>query len=128
MKPRSHKVLSFIFRVTQDKSHFFGWLLLRIISAVFPLITIYQFSHVIKLIETKQSASLIFQSILYIFIIRIIDNVLRLKSITRLEHEIANISFDIHNFFLSSLKLVPKKSVMPLFRPSATLPTLHLSH
>jgi len=82
---------------------------LRFISAIFPLITIYQFSHIIKLIETKQSTSLILQSIIYIFIIRIIDNVLRLKSVTRLEHEIANISFDIHNFFLKSLKTETKE-------------------
>ena len=109
MKPRPHKVLSFIFKVIHDKSHFFFWLLLRFISAIFPLITIYQFSHVIKLIETKQPLSAIFQSIVLIFIIRIVDNLLRLKSITRLEHEIANISFDIHNFFLSTLKTDTKE-------------------
>jgi hypothetical protein len=109
MKPRTNKVIAFIYKVVNNKSHFFFWLFVRFISAIFPLITIYQFSNIIKLIENKQSSTSIFNAIVAIFIIRLIDNFLRLKSVTRLEHEIANISFDIHNFFLSSLKTDTKE-------------------
>lgn len=109
MKPRPHKVLKFIFNVANNKFNFFFWFFVRFVSAIFPLITIYQFSNVIKLIETGQSPTLIFQAIILIFVVRIIDNILRLKSVTRLENEIAELSFDIHNFFLSSLKIAVKE-------------------
>lgn len=109
MKPRTDKVLKFIYRVTTSKSRFLFWFLVRFVSAIFPLITIYQFSQVIKLIETGQNLNTILTQIVWIFIIRIVDNVLRLKSVTRLEFEIANISFDIHNYFLQSLKTDTKE-------------------
>lgn len=109
MKPRPRKVLHFIFNVVHNKSHFLFWLLVRFVSAIFPLITIYQFSNIIKLIETRQSPSAILNAIVLIFVVRIVDNFLRLKSVTRLEHEIADISFDIHNFFLSTLKTDTKE-------------------
>jgi hypothetical protein len=104
MKPRLHKVIKFINSVSSHRSSFFFWLFVRFVSAIFPLITIYQFSGVIHLIETRQSPAQIFNAIVMIFIVRIVDNILRLKSITRLEFEISNISFDIHNFFLATLK------------------------
>lgn len=110
MKPRPHKVLKFIFNVANNKTHFFFWLFIRFVSAIFPLITIYQFSNVIKLIETKQTPSAVFNAIIWIFIVRIVDNVLRLKSITNIETDIALITFDIHNFFLINLKTETKEA------------------
>lgn len=104
MKPRSHRVAAFILRVINNKSSFFFWLFVRFVSAILPLITIYQFSEVIKLIEDHRPLNSIFLAIVWMFIVRIVDNILRLKSVTRLEFEISNISFDIHNYFLAGIK------------------------
>jgi hypothetical protein len=109
MKPRPHKVIRFIFQVVSQKSSLFFWMLIRFISAVFPLVTIYQFSEVIKQIETGQPLNKVLTSVVWIFIIRVVDNILRLKSITRLEHEISGVAFDIHNYFLTSLKTQTKE-------------------
>lgn len=103
MSRNSRKVIAFILKLTTNKSPFFFWLFVRFISAVLPLVTIYQFSGIIKLIEQKQSLNQIALAVFWIFIVRILDNTLRLKSVTKLEYEIANISFDIHNLFLAGL-------------------------
>lgn len=109
MKPRPHKVIGFIYKVAKQKKPLFFWLLVRFVSAILPLITIYQFSDVIKQVETGGPIDQILISVVWIFIIRVVDNILRLRSITRLEHEISNISFDIHNYFLTSLKTDTKE-------------------
>jgi len=109
MKPRPHKVIGFIYKVAQQKAPLFFWLLVRFISAILPLVTIYQFSEVIKQVETGEPIKNILVSVVWIFIVRVVDNILRLKSITSLEHEISNISFDIHNYFLTSLKTDTKE-------------------
>ena len=109
MKPRPHKVVGFIYQVASQKLSLFFWLLVRFISAVLPLVTIYQFSDVIKQVETGRPIREILISVIWIFIVRVLDNILRLKSITALEHEIANVSFDVHNYFLTSLKTNTKE-------------------
>lgn len=104
MDKRSYRVISFILQLATNKTSFFFWLFVRFVSAILPLITIYQFSHVVSLLEAKSPFEPIFLALIWIFIVRIVDNFLRLKSITKLEFEISSISFDIHNFFLSDLK------------------------
>lgn len=110
MKPRAHKVIGFIYQVSVRKSALFFWLLVRFVSAILPLITIYQFSNIIRQIENSQTIDQILKSVIWLFIVRVADNFLRLKSITRLEHEIANVSFDIHNYFLTTLKTGTKEA------------------
>lgn len=108
MDHRSYRVISFILQLATNKSSFFFWLFVRFVSAILPLITIYQFSQVIKLLESNISFITILWALIWIFIVRILDNYLRLRSITKLEYEISAISFDIHNFFLSDLKAETK--------------------
>jgi len=108
MDRRSYRVISFILQLATNKTSFFFWLFVRFVSAILPLITIYQFSNVVSLLEAKSAFEPIFWALIWIFIVRIIDNFLRLKSITKLEYEISAISFDIHNFFLSDLKTEAK--------------------
>lgn len=109
MSPQTRKVLNFIFKTITDKSSLFFWFFVRFISAILPLITIYQFSHIIKLVEQKQTLNIIFTEVIFIFVVRILDNYLRLLSITHIRNAISNISFDIHNFFLSDLKTSTKE-------------------
>ncbi|MCX6726311.1 MAG: hypothetical protein NTY75_00640 [Candidatus Shapirobacteria bacterium] len=109
MTPQTRKVLFFIFKIISSKSQFFFWLFVRFLSAFFPLITIYQFSAVIGLLEQKSDYHTILIAIILIFVVRLIDNYLRLKSVTRLENIISNIAFDIHNYFLSDLKTETKE-------------------
>lgn len=108
MNPRTYKVISFILKIAKNRHRFFFWAFIRFLSAILPLVTIYQFSHVIKLLEIKASIETLVLNLILIFIVRIIDNFLRLRSIVRLEYEISCISFDIHNFFLSDLKTETK--------------------
>lgn len=104
MDRRSYRVISFILQLTSNKGSFFFWLFVRFFSAILPLITIYQFSNVVGLLEAKSSLDIIFWALVWIFVVRIVDNFLRIRSITKLGYEISSISFDIHNFFLSDLK------------------------
>jgi hypothetical protein len=106
--PQTYKVIGFILRICQNKKSLFFWFLIRFLSAILPLVTIYQFSEVIKLLETKAPLESVILAVFYIFLVRIIDNVTRLRSITKLEYEISSVSFDIHNFFLSDLKTSTK--------------------
>lgn len=108
MDHRSYRVISFILALATNKGSFFFWLFVRFISAILPLITIYQFSLIIKLLENSEPFSNIVWSLVWILVVRILDNFLRLRSITQLEYEISSISFDIHNFFLSDLKAETK--------------------
>ncbi len=108
MDKRSYRVISFILQLATNKKAFFFWLFVRFISAILPLVTIYQFSQVINLLEKHSSFIPILWALIWIFVVRIIDNFLRLRSITKLEYEISSISFDIHNFFLSDLKTESK--------------------
>jgi hypothetical protein len=109
MTPQTRKVLIFIFRVISRKTQFFFWLFIRFLSAFFPLITIYQFSAVIGLLEQKADYHTILIAVILIFVVRLIDNYLRLQSVTRLENVIGDITFDIHNYFLSDLKAETKE-------------------
>ncbi|HPT66112.1 MAG TPA: hypothetical protein PK257_02260 [Candidatus Woesebacteria bacterium] len=97
-------VIKLIFQIIQNKSRFVFWVVIRFISAIFPLITIYLFSKTINLVETKSDFSTIFFSIVMIFVIRIVDNFTRIKSVAKLDECISDISFDIHNYFIGDIK------------------------
>jgi len=108
MNLSSRKVIQFIFKLASDKRPLFFWMFVRFVSAILPLITIYLFSEIVKLLEESASLNSVISMVIIIFIVRILDNYLRLKSITKLEEVISNIGFDIHNFFLSELKTESK--------------------
>jgi len=109
MNKSTRKVIFFILKVVQNKPPLFFWLFVRFISAILPLITIYLFSEVISLLEKKLPLESVFLFLLIIFIVRIFDNYLRLKSITKLEEVISNITFDINSFFLSDFTAETKQ-------------------
>lgn len=103
MSRESRKVFAFVLKIISDRTGFFFWTFVRFLSAILPLLTIYLYSLIIKQLETKLILSTVLITVLATFIVRIVDNYLRILSITRLEHIISNICFDIHNFFLSDL-------------------------
>jgi len=96
--------ISFVIKHINQKGELFFWLLIRFLSATLPLVTIYQFSHLIKLIEQGSDLRSLIYYLFLIFFVRLLDNLFRLRSTTRLDYLINNISFDIHNFFLIDFK------------------------
>ncbi len=94
------KSINFVFQHTTQKWEFCFWMFVRLVSAILPLVTIYQFSHLIKLIENHATVDTLIYYVVIIFCVRILDNFLRIRSTTKLDFLISNISFDIHNFFL----------------------------
>ncbi len=104
MTSKTLKSIVFILNVSSQKGEFVFWLFVRFVSAVLPLITIYQFSHLIKLIEQRVSYHTLVVYLLLILAVRLLDNFLRLRSTTRLNSLISSLSFDIHNFFLIDFK------------------------
>lgn len=108
MSKKTRQVIKLILQIIQDKFAFFFWVGVRFFSATFPLITIYLFSKTINLVETKSDFSTIFFSIVTIFVVRIIDNFTRIKSVAKLDECISNISFDIHNYFIGDIKTETK--------------------
>ncbi len=100
----TRKLILFILRILRQESAFFFWLFIRFISALLPLITVYIFSLAIKLIENKASVDQVFTYIGILFTVRILDNVSRLISISRLEYHISNVTFAVHNYFLTDIK------------------------
>lgn len=109
MNPETRKVFNFVFKIISDKTGLFFWSFIRFISAILPLLTIYLYSLIIKQLELKLDLSSVITTVLLVFVVRMIDNYLRLLSVTRLESVINEISFDIHNFFLSDLSSKSKE-------------------
>ena len=58
----------------------------------------------------KLALSTVIFTVILTFVVRLIDNYLRLISVTRLEKVIGDISFDIHNYFLTDLESESKES------------------
>ncbi len=109
MVSQTIKSINFVFQHVTQKGEFLFWLIIRLISAVLPLVSIYQFSHLIRLIESKSEISILLYYLLLIVIVRLVDNLLRLRSTTKLDYLISNIGFDVHNFFLIDFKPVSKE-------------------
>jgi hypothetical protein len=110
VNPETRKVFNFVLKIISDKTGLFFWSIVRFISAILPLVTIYLYSLIIKQLEQKLDLMIVIGTVIFTFIIRIVDNYLRLISISRLEHVIGNIVFDIHNYFLSDLQSPSKES------------------
>jgi len=128
---KTAKSINFVFEHTTQKWEFYFWMIIRLISAVLPLVTIYQFSHLLKLVETQADFNTTISYLALIFLVRIIDNFLRIRSSTRLDFLISNISFDIHNYFLidfNPLSQVDRHTSIQAIRnfADATIKTLTL--
>lgn len=104
MISRTITSINFVFHHVNQKTELVFWLLVRFFSAALPLVTIYQFSQLVDLIEKRSSFAVLLQAIFSILLVRLLDNFLRLRSTTKLDYLISNISFDIHNFFLIDFK------------------------
>ncbi len=100
MHSATRKAFKFLLKIVHDRSALAFWALVRFISAIFPLITIYLYSRIIRLLEIKASFSLVSITLFLILLSRLVDNYLRLLSISKLEYLISKLSLDIHNFFL----------------------------
>jgi ABC-type multidrug transport system fused ATPase/permease subunit len=105
----TRKVFTFVLKIISDRRSLFFWAFVRFVSAILPLFTIYLYSLIIKQLELKLDFTTVAMTVILIFIVRIVDNYLRLISITRLEHIISNIGFDIHNYFLSDMESKSKE-------------------
>lgn len=109
MIKKTRFAISLVFKIIQNKKRFFFWLSIRLFSALLPLLSTYLFSKVIADIENKTVFSSIFFLILLILIVRIIDNISRLRSIFKLDECISDIGFDIHNYFVKDLAAETKE-------------------
>ena len=109
MIKKTRFTISLVFKIIQNKKRFFFWLSVRLFSALLPLLSTYLFSKVIADIENKTVFSSIFFLILLILIVRIIDNISRLRSIFKLDECISDIGFDIHNYFVKDLAAETKE-------------------
>ncbi len=98
-----------IFKIISNKTRFLFWFFVRFISALLPLLSIYLYSQVVSDFEAKTELKPILFLVLIIFIVRIIDNFLRLKSLYKIEECISDIGFDIHNYFTKDLKATNKE-------------------
>jgi len=109
MNPETRKVFNFVIKIVSDRTGLFFWAFIRFISATLPLLTIYLYSLIIKQLEQKLDLSIVIITVVITFLVRIVDNYLRISSVTRLDHIISNIGFDIHNYFLSDLESKSKE-------------------
>ena len=104
MNKEISKVYSLITSCLNSKNKFFFWLFVRLVSALFPLLTLYLFSRVIYLLEINTSLQPLILIIILIALTRLLDNFTRLKSIYKLEDIISDTSFNLHNYFINDLK------------------------
>jgi len=101
--------LFLIFKIISNKKRFLFWFFVRFVSSLLPLLSIYLYSQVVSNIEHQVVLRSVVLLILIIFLVRLIDNFLRLKSLYKLEECISDIGFDIHNFFIKDLKTQNKE-------------------
>ncbi|MCL4384657.1 hypothetical protein M1116_04330 [Patescibacteria group bacterium] len=109
MNRQTQKVIRFVLHLLRKESAIFFWFLLRFISALFPLLTVYLFSEIIKLIEQKATLTAVAFTFLLLLVVRLVDNFSRLLSIARLEYHISNLNSAIHNYFIADLKTETKE-------------------
>jgi len=109
MLKKTKLTLFLIFKIIQDKRRFLFWFFVRFISSLLPLLTIYLYSLAVEDVENKVHFNSVFFLVLIIFLVRLIDNHLRLRSLYKLGECISNISFDIHNYFTKDLHTETKE-------------------
>jgi hypothetical protein len=101
---QNKKIFRLILDLIDHKGALAFWYIIRLLSALLPLYSIYLFSLAIKLLETHAPLTHLFYHLLLILFIRLLDNYSRLISIYKLEHLIFNIEFSIHQFLLFGIK------------------------
>ncbi len=104
------KTLKLIFKLIQNKKPFCVWLLVRFISALFPIVTIFLFSRVVNGLEVGSDLKILSQLIIFVLISRLLDNFTRLISTSKLDHVINDIQLDIQNILVSNIRAPDKKS------------------
>ena len=108
MTRETREVLRFILKLLNNKKVFFFWSFVRLLSALFPLLSIYLYSRVIRLLEQGRPFSELSLQLLIILSVFIIDNLLRLLSVFNLEFLISNFQFYVHDYLISGLKIRKK--------------------
>ncbi len=109
MTRETREILKFIFKLVCHKNQFFLWIFVRLISALFPMLSIFLYSRVIKFLEIGSSFDHVFPLIGLIITVLIFDNFTRLLSIHNLNSVINQTEFGIHQFMLIGLKTYDKK-------------------
>lgn len=110
MRSETREIIRFILKLISNKTSFFFWFLIRLISSIFPLISIYLFSQVIGLLETKNNLNEILTLVFIILLIYFLENFSKFLSVYKLEHLITRIQLDVHNFLIPGLSLKDKNS------------------
>jgi len=100
----SRRIFTFVFSLLYHPGSFAFWIMVRFISAIFPMLSIYLFSNIIKLLETGISYSQIIPQVLIILFVLVIDNYTRILSVHKLQYLISNTEFAIHKFMINGLK------------------------
>ena len=91
-----------------SRSAFAFWFFIRLLSALFPMLSIYLFSYTIQLLETHASWRDLALQIVIILLVYIVDNLTRLLSVYKLQYLISNTEFAIHRFTIESLQVENK--------------------
>jgi ABC-type multidrug transport system fused ATPase/permease subunit len=109
MNRDTREIVRLILKFIEHKPSFFFWTFVRFVSALFPMLSIYLFSLVIKYLDNQTSFSQLIQLILIIIIVFILDNFTRLLSIYCLQDLISQTEFGIHRLLTVNLRSPDKK-------------------
>lgn len=109
MSKGTRRAILFLFKIIKNKKKLIIWLLIRFVSALFPLLTIYLFSLIVRALENNKTYDQILLLVALVFVVRIIDNFARIRSIFKLEKIISNIQFELHNYFTQGMKAANKE-------------------
>jgi len=109
MSKDTRRVVLFLLKIINNKKKLTLWLFVRFISALFPLLTIYLFSLIIRALENHQTYSHILFLLALTLTVRVVDNFSRIRSIFKLEKIISDIQFELHNYFTRGLKVTNKE-------------------
>jgi len=104
------KTLRLIYSLTKNKKGFFIWLFVRLISALFPIATVYLYSRVVRALETHASLEVLFGIVLAVLISRLLDNFTRLLSTKKLDYIIACIQLNIQEILVTNINTQDKKT------------------
>ncbi len=103
MSKSSRKIIQFVTSLLFQPNAFIFWLFIRFISALFPMLSIYLFSDIIRQLETGISLDLIIPRAVLILFVYLIDNYTRLLSVHKIQFLISNTEFAIHKYMILGL-------------------------
>jgi len=104
------ETLKLIFSLTKNKKDFFAWLFVRLVSALFPIATIYLYSRVVRALETHTPLNILFGLVLAVLVSRFLDNFTRLLSTIKLDYVINCTQLNIQDILVSSINTQDKKT------------------